>query len=639
MTAMLQSPVSLVVVNSATGDWRLDVVNRTGSAQSVVITMPMHPDGDETARAWSTTSFGVTGTLTESGANAVELSGFTLDDGGIVRIAGRSTFAETAKRVTVLCAVDIGSKSFTDFVHFYPGMEPNPQIVKNDVDMPRRFFDQEVLNETVLDGFYNGRWTLSRMIDYMRDHATDVAFNPDGITIEIIGDQAVVNVGAAISSGLAENIPIAIDANTIGLAIDLNDNTLHPVTLGSQLTASQGLDPTLTALGGLSTVADSFPYFTGTDTAALASLSSYVRGILNSTNAAAFRQNIGLQLGVDAQAYDAELNAIAGLTSAADKVPYFTGTGTAATADFTAAGRALVDDADAAAQRTTLGLGTAATTASTDYATSGHNHSGVYQPADSELTALAGLTSASDKLPYFTGSGTAALADFTAAARSLMDDADAATMRTTLGLAIGTNVQAYDAELAALAGLTSASDKLPYFTGSGTAALADFTTAGRALVDDASAAAQCTTLGLGTGNSPQFTGIELGHATDTTIARVSAGRVSVEGNPIVLEQQAVNPQTGTSYTLVAGDCGLLVTLSNANPITLTLPQDSDATIPIGTYVDLMQLGAGQVTVQAGTGATLRTSGLTAKARAQYSRMAVQKISANTWSLMGDLAAS
>jgi hypothetical protein len=91
------------------------------------------------------------------------------------------------------------------------------------------------------------------------------------------------------------------------------------------------------------------------------------------------------------------------------------------------------------------------------------------QTVDAELTALAGLTSAADKLPYFTGAGTADVTTLTSFARTVLDDTDAATARATLGVAIGTNVQAYDATLTALAGTLTAANKIPYATAADTA--------------------------------------------------------------------------------------------------------------------------------------------------------------------------
>jgi len=87
-----------------------------------------------------------------------------------------------------------------------------------------------------------------------------------------------------------------------------------------------------------------------------------------------------------------------------------------------------------------------------------------------------------------------------------------------------------DAGLTNLATIAMAADKYYYTSGDNVHVAGTITAAGRAILDDANAAAQATTLGLGTGDSPQFTGIELGHANDTTITRASAGNLNIEGN-------------------------------------------------------------------------------------------------------------
>ena len=121
----------------------------------------------------------------------------------------------------------------------------------------------------------------------------------------------------------------------------------------------------------------------------------------------------------------------------------------------------------------------------------------------------------------------------------------------------------------------------------------------------------------------------------TETAVIDSTGLDVTGN--VMYNVALNAQTGTTYTFVLADRGKLVTTSNGSAQTITIPPNSSVAFAVGTQVQVAGLGAGEVTMAAGSGVTVRsTPGL--KLRAQYSSVTCIKIATDEWILVGDLEA-
>ena len=105
----------------------------------------------------------------------------------------------------------------------------------------------------------------------------------------------------------------------------------------------------------------------------------------------------------------------------------------------------------------------------------------------------------------------------------------------------------------------------------------------------------------------------------------------------------INTQTGTTYTVVAGDAQKLITLSNASAITLTIASNATQALPVGTQVTVSQFGAGQVTIVGASSpaaVTIRSTGATSttpKTRAQYSTATLIQTSTDNWLVVGDIS--
>ena len=139
-----------------------------------------------------------------------------------------------------------------------------------------------------------------------------------------------------------------------------------------------------------------------------------------------------------------------------------------------------------------------------------------------------------------------------------------------------------------------------------------------------------------TGTTSVSVAINTAVTADLTTAQTLANKTLT--SPLI--NLGINAQTGTTYTTVLADNGKLVTLTNAAAIAVTIPLNSSVNYPVGAQINMVQMGAGQVTVSGAGGVTIVSTGATAatpKTRAQYSTLTCVQTSTDNWLVMGDIS--
>jgi hypothetical protein len=254
------------------------------------------------------------------------------------------------------------------------------------------------------------------------------------------------------------------------------------------------------------------------------------------------RANLGLEIGSTVQAYDAGLESISDLVTLADQSIYLTGPDTYAVYTLTAAGRALLDDPTATAQRTTLGLGTLATQNGTFSGT----HSGTSSGTNTgdQTIVLSGAV---------TGTGTGSFV-------------------TTLssGIVGTTNIAGSAVTYSKIQNTTTTDVILGRSTaGGGTVQEISCTSAGRALLDDPDAAAQRSTLGLGP------LAVATGTWTNGSSFSGSSSGTNTGDQTIELTGAVTGSGTGTFTTTLASD---IVAAANLQANSVTTAKINDASV-------------------------------------------------------------
>lgn len=260
------------------------------------------------------------------------------------------------------------------------------------------------------------------------------------------------------------------------------------------------------------------------------------------------------------------------------------------------------------------------------------------QAYDATLAAMAGETTLADRYIYFDGVDDAAVGVLTSFVRTLLDDANQGAAQSTLGVVPGTHVQAYDATLAAMAGETTAADRLIYFDGIDDAAVATFTATGRSIVDDASVSAVRTTLVIDTDDAVTFGAVTSSPDTWKDVSVLTGGFTpnwSSYANGLEYEVFAGGASSRVCWVNIPNEPGTVISqcrvkfedADSGDGVVLDLLKRLDSTNATAAWTSV-----GTATTTAGTGiqvATLNNADETMAANTSYMLRATLTGSADT----------
>jgi hypothetical protein len=117
-------------------------------------------------------------------------------------------------------------------------------------------------------------------------------------------------------------------------------------------------------------------------------------------------------------------------------------------------------------------------------------------------------------------------------------------------------------------------------------------------------------------------------------SKISAAPTAASWAALATPVVATNIQTA-SYTLALADAGDVIEMNVATANTLTIPPNSSVAFPIGTVIEVFQLGAGQCTITPGAGVTILSDGGVNKTAGPNATVSLRKRLANQWVLSGD----